>query len=456
VNILCATHLWIPDIYPPHKENERMARHIDQVIDDLRNGSLTLEAACATLLQASQADPAGTRFWNLSIETAMKGKRIDHATGRSLLDALEGFQPDRTVWIDSGLLDAAGDSVAATGSARVRAAEKLLVRAMPQMPPDYVPVAAARAEPPLTGPIEWYDSQAIAGAAKDATSPEVIGAGSVLKGRYRLGDHVGASGVGQVFEAVDLAYPGANRQVTVKMVAVSLKHQPDALTTLENVVRRTQHLSHPNIATIHDIGRHGDSLFIVMEPLRGRWLSAVVSEVRGRGMPYATAWPIVSGIANGLAHAHTHGIVHADLSPHAVFVCEDGTPKIMCFGLVNALPNSNEALDVLDTQTLRAYTEAYAADPWAQLSRPHPADDLYPLGVMAYEMLTGIHPYQRHSMIVARQKALKFAPIVGLHSRARKLLERCLSFERADRPQSADRFLRKMQPGLLDRMLTAG
>lgn len=418
-----------------------MAGNIDAIIDSLCSKSLTLEAACKQILEASKTDPSGTRFWNLSIEAAIKQKKIPHAMGRSLLDALEGFATDRTVWIDSGALTTAVNDA----RSRINSTERQLLDLLSRHD---VPSPAIRTASPLTGPVEWYDGNDTSDAA-----PETPATGSVLKGRYQLGNHIGAGGIGQVFEAIDLAYPNNMRPVTVKIVAVNLRHQPDALSTLEAAVRRTQHLSHPNVVAIHDIGRHGDNVFIVMEPLRGRWLSALIREVRGHGMPYATAWPVISGIANGLAHAHSHGIVHADLSPHAVFLCDDGTAKIMCFGLINALPNSNESLDILDTQTLRAYTEAYAADPWAQLSRPHPSDDLYPLGVIAYEMLTGAHPFLRHSMVVARQKGMKFAPIAGLNSRARKLLERCLSFERDERPSDASRFLKRMQPGLVERML---
>ncbi|HVF16148.1 MAG TPA: protein kinase, partial [Steroidobacteraceae bacterium] len=163
-------------------------------------------------------------------------------------------------------------------------------------------------------------------------------------------------------------------------------------------------------------------------------------------------WPIIAGIANGLAYAHQKGVVHSDLSPHSVFIGDDGTAKILGFGLVHAVPASNESLDVLDTLTLRAYTEAYTADVWAQQGAPHPADDLYPLGVMAYEMLTGLHPFQRCTLSVARQKGLTHAPIAGLPRRARRLVDRCLSFDRDVRPKDGTSFVKRMRPNLFERL----
>jgi hypothetical protein len=428
-----------------------MPIHVDQIIDDLCSGSLSLEAACQQLLEESQADPSGTRFWSQRVETAMKHKRISRGAARAMLDALEGLQTDKTLWIDSGLVgnDTPAD---AADRDRMHATEKLLAsfveRTMRR------PVAGPDVElpaSPMTGPVEWYDSRTImTEAGTNPADPINVTPGSVIKDRYLIVAHLGAGGIGQVFEAVDLARGG--ERVTLKVVAVNLRHQPDAFGALQTAVRRTQHLDHPNVVSIRNIDRHGDSVFLVMEPLRGRWLSGLIREVRGKGLPHETAWPIISGIASGLAYAHSEGVVHADLSPHAVFLCDDGTAKIMCFGLVDAVPTSNESLDVLDTLTLRAYTEAYAADPWAQQSRPHPADDLYPLGVIAYEMLTGMHPFQRSSLAVARQRQMKCAPIAGLGRRERKLIERCLSFERSQRPQSAERFVKSLQPSLLERV----
>ena len=428
-----------------------MPLHVDTIIEKLTDGSLTPEAACQAVLQATQSDPNGTRFWGQKIEAAMTQQLIPRSVARSLLDALEGYPSDKTVWIDSGLPSPASRSLGAVPqSERLQAAERLIASLVERTSK---PAPRTIQSMPMTGPVEWFEGRALIDAHTPPEEPLSVTPGTVLRDRYRIVSHLGAGGIGQVFDAVDLA--NGAEPVTLKVVAVNLRHQPGAFATLQAAVRRTQHLQHENIVTIRNIDRHGDSVFIVMEPLRGRWLSGLIREVRGKGLPYDTAWPIISGIASGLAYAHGHGIVHADLSPHAVFLCEDGTARIMCFELVHALPTSNESLDVLDTLTLRAYTEAYAADPWAQHSKPQPADDLYPLGVIAYEMLTGRHPFQRSSMAIARQKNMKFSPIPGLNKRAARLIENCLSFERNDRPETADRFLKRMQPTLVERMLSA-
>ncbi len=445
-----------------------MTVQLDDIIAGLSKGSLTLEAACQTVAAESKHDPVRTRFWGQRIEAEMVQGRLSRAAARALFDALEDFQAEKTMWLDSAtVVPRLGPPPFAPGSKRKQ-----------RTPPPITNLEQLRAElfRPVTRPSAivrataaslegdsrtvWLQPNAQPSPASppQPLSPlEPIPLGTVLKDRYRIVAPLGLGGVGQVFDAIDLKKSKERDfHVTVKVIAVNLRHQPLAYAALESAVRSSQSLVHTNIVAIYDIDQHEDQVFVVMESLRGRWLSGLVREVRGKGLEYERAWPIIEGIASGLAHAHRNGIVHCDLSPHAVFVCEDGTPKIMGFGLVHAVPNSNESLDVLDTLTLRAYTEAYTADPWAQHGTPHPADDLYPLGVIAYEMLAGAHPFQRCTLAVARQRGLEFEPIAGLNRRARKLIERCLSFERKTRPQDGTVFLKRMRANVIRRLLFAG
>lgn len=429
-----------------------MSTQFEHIIEAFLQGSSTLEATCQQLARESQADPTRTRFWGQRVESEMKQGRIAPAVARSMLDALEGFQCDKTMWLDPTVgVPRSGAAPSTEPNASVPTIETPeQLRATL-----FAPVTRRRKN---TDPAALRDANAAREAADSASAQALglapIALGTVIKDRYRLIAHLGAGGIGQVFDAVDLAQPEA-AHVTLKVVAVNLRHEPYALEALTSAVRQSQALDHPNIVRVHDIDRDAERVFITMEPLRGRWLSGMVREARNKGMAYEAAWPIIEGIANGLAHAHARGIVHSDLSPHAVFICEDGTAKIVGFGLGHAVPASNESLDVLDTLTLRAYTEAYTADAWAQQGKPHPADDLYPLGVIAYEMLTGAHPFARCSLSVARQKGLTCAPIAGLNRRARKLIERCLSFERAIRPKDGLTFLKRMRPGVLERLWLA-
>jgi hypothetical protein len=413
-----------------------MSTQFEQIVEGFASGSLTLEAACQELTSASQADPTRTRFWGQRVETEMKRGRIPPAAARTMLDALEGFQCDKTMWLDP--------SMGLTRSAPATTAPPTHSLAPKTTAPATAIVASSAPAAPPAASVQ-------PGGVGHSATLETLALGTVIKNRYQLVANLGAGGIGQVFDAIDLHQAG-DVHVTLKIVAVNLKHEPYAFDALKAAVKATQHLDHPNIVRVYGIDEHEDRVFITMEPLRGRWLSGMVREVRRKGMSYDSAWPIITGIANGLAYAHQQGVVHSDLSPHAVFIGEDGRAKIVGFGWVHAVPASNESLDVLDTLTLRAYTEAYTADAWAQQGAPHPADDLYPLGVMAYEMLSGAHPFQRCTLSVARQKGLTHVPIDGLPRRARLLIDRCLSFDRDVRPKDGHSFVKRMRPNIFERL----
>ena len=181
-----------------------------------------------------------------------------------------------------------------------------------------------------------------------------------------------------------------------------------------------------------------------MELLRGQSLEAAIHAVRNRGVARAAALPTIRGIAEGLAYAHRKGIVHSDLKPANIFLLEDGTPKILDFGIARAVPTSGEMAprDQFDAGSLGAYTEEYATEEMVKGADPAPADDIYALGIIAYELLTGKHPFAGNTAGAARMRGLAAAPIRALRRREWQTLSRALSFDRAARPRDAAEFLR--------------
>jgi hypothetical protein len=271
--------------------------------------------------------------------------------------------------------------------------------------------------------------------------------GTVLKQRFVLETLIGKGGMGLVFAAIDrrkLEAEDPNPRVALKVLNGDFERHPQSFIALQREARKAQSLAHPNVVTVFDFDRDGETVYLTMELLKGRSLEVFVREARGKGIPASTAMPIIRGIAEGLAYAHRKGIVHSDLKPGNVFVLEDGTPKILDFGIARAVPNPNssELPDVFDAGSLGAYTEAYATDEMIDGIDPHPADDLYALGIIGYELLTGFHPYQRLGAPSARKLGIKPPALKGLKLREARALERCLSFERKDRPKDAGEFLK--------------
>lgn len=271
--------------------------------------------------------------------------------------------------------------------------------------------------------------------------------GSVIKQRFVLDTLLGKGGMGLVFGAIDRRKEEArdpNPRVALKVLNADFQRHPQAFMALQREARKAQTLAHPNVVTVFDFDRDGDAVYMTMELLQGRSLDSLTREGRGKGIGRDTALPVIRGIAEGLAYAHRKGIVHSDLKPGNVFITEDDTAKILDFGIARAVPSSvTEAnRDVFDAGSLGAYTEAYATDEMVDGIDPHPADDMYALGIIAYELLTGFHPYQRHSAPGARKLGIKPAPLKGLKRKEARAIERCLSFDRKQRPQNAGEFLK--------------
>jgi predicted Ser/Thr protein kinase len=292
-------------------------------------------------------------------------------------------------------------------------------------------------------------------AVRAATEPQApftgaaasIGPGATIRGRFDIEALIGRGGMGSVYSAVDLLKVEArdpNPRVAVKVLNADFREHPDAFVALQREASKAQALAHPNIVTVFDFDRDGGTAFITMELLRGRSLETMTRQARGTGLDRKTALPIIRGIAEGLAYAHRKGVVHSDLKPANVFLLDDGTPKILDFGIARAVPGASGGAtrDEFDAGRLGAYTEAYATGEMIRGVDPAPADDLYALGIIACELLTGSHPYGGRSVPQARQAAVKPAIPTALRRSERKLIARCLDFDRSCRPRDAAEFLR--------------
>jgi hypothetical protein len=271
--------------------------------------------------------------------------------------------------------------------------------------------------------------------------------GTIIKQRFILDTMLGKGGMGLVFGAIDRRKEEArdpNPRVALKVLNADFQRHPQAFMALQREARKAQTLAHPNVVTVFDFDRDGEAVYMTMELLQGRTLDSITREGRGKGVGKDVALPIIRGIAEGLAYAHKKNIVHSDLKPGNVFITEDGTAKILDFGIARAVPSAQPEAnrDVFDAGSLGAYTEAYATDEMVDGVDPHPADDMYALGIIAYELVTGFHPYQRHSAPNARKLGIKPAPLKGLKLKQARAIESCLSFDRRKRPQNASEFLK--------------
>lgn len=273
--------------------------------------------------------------------------------------------------------------------------------------------------------------------------------GMVLKHQYRLDQRIGEGGMGIVFRATDLESQGlgARENVAVKVLKSAFCVHPDALRALNEEVRKGRLLAHPNIVSAFSFNRDRHYVFMTMEFLEGKPLDALLDEDFARGMPFERAWPIIEGMGSALAYAHDRGIVHSDFKPSNVFVLAGGRAKVLDFGIARAARGGNRG-GHFDAGDLGAMTPAYASCEMMENAPPDNRDDIYALGCVIFEMLSGKHPFARKSAIEARDRKFTYRPMPSLSHAQNKVLARTLAFDRYKRTSSVEEVVNGLKKGL--------
>ena len=207
-----------------------------------------------------------------------------------------------------------------------------------------------------------------------------------LAGRYRLDEVIGRGGMSTVYRGTDLAL---DRVVAVKVALDPLVEQsPVYLARFTREAQAAAAIGHPGVVTVYDAGADGPTRFIVMEFVPGRSLAEILSEREHKPLEPDEAADIAAQVADALSAAHAAGIIHRDIKPGNIMVEPDGSVKVLDFGIARALDSHT----LTQTATVLG-TSAYMS-PEQALGQPVDArSDIYSLGCVLYEMLTGEPPF---------------------------------------------------------------
>ncbi|HEX7908801.1 MAG TPA: protein kinase [Paraburkholderia sp.] len=284
------------------------------------------------------------------------------------------------------------------------------------------------------------------GTADAAGHDQIKGTGDTLNNRFVLEECLGVGGMGTVYKALDLRKLEASDRkpyLAIKVLNLQFRGNPNSLVALQREARKAQVLAHRNIITVYDFDRDGPIVYLTMEYLSGKPLSQLLRTPGYQGMPVRAALPIVRGMCSALAYAHERGFVHCDFKPANVFLTTNAEVKVIDFGIARVFQRPEEESDatVFDPGSLGALTPAYASPEMIEHREPDPRDDIYALGCIAYELLTGHHPFDRLSATQARNADFKPQRPANLDAKQWRALRAALSFDRNTRMPSVTRFI---------------
>ncbi len=223
--------------------------------------------------------------------------------------------------------------------------------------------------------------------------------GRVLSGRYELLRVLGRGGMAEVYAARDLTL---GREVAVKLLLDRFRDDEGFTRRFEVEARNVARLNHPNLVAVYDTGSEEGQPYIVMELVRGRSMQQAIS---AGGLTEDRALEVVADVCSALSYAHSQNLVHRDIKPGNILLAEDGTVKVTDFGIARAVDEETV------TQTAAVLgTAAYLSPEQAQGFEVDARSDIYSLGVVLYEALTGSQPFSGDSPVTVAYQHVQETP----------------------------------------------
>lgn len=267
--------------------------------------------------------------------------------------------------------------------------------------------------------------------------PQPTWIGQTIGGRYRIEALLGQGGMSAVYRGVD---PNLRRAVAIKLIHPHLASDPEFVRRFEEEAAAVAALRHPNIIQVYDFNHDADTYYMVLEFVEGQTLSARLHDLRsaGRRMPLREALALMATVSEAVHSAHERGLIHRDLKPANVMIDSTGRPVLMDFGLAKIVGGSKQTA----TGAIMG-TPAYISPEQVRGDKPDPRTDIYALGIMLFEMVSGQVPFDADSALTLMLKHVNEPPpdIRTLNpdvpENVAQLIEKAIAKNPADRFQTA-------------------
>jgi len=271
--------------------------------------------------------------------------------------------------------------------------------------------------------------------------------GKLLGNRYEIIEKIGNGGMATVYKATDKVL---KRYVAVKILRDEFTTDEEFIKRFEVEAQSAARLTHPNIVSIYDVGVEGNLYYIVMELIQGQTLKEIIVDERGP-LPWKWSINVAIQIASALEMAHRNNIIHRDIKPHNIIITEDGIAKVTDFGIAKAVSNSTITAFGTTIGSVHYFSPEHARGGFTDAK-----SDIYSLGVVMYEMLTGRVPFDADTPVSVALKHMQEEPEEPIEVNpnvpiaVNKIIIKAMQKDTTLRYQTATEMLRDLRAALKD------